>query len=242
MKFEFNLLAPNPITIYQGTSKDDITASINWTSGNSETIIITSSNLPSGVSFNPRLPKTYDASTFTLNSASTIVLPELKVTNTAPAGTYPIIITATTSNGISKTITINLVIAGCITQNENTAQGTYKGSWNILTIPALADTITILNFLNIPDNKVLLNTKALNPLVFIATINGNNFTIADVSLPSLPIGPINLTNVTINGSGSFDCTGKIISLTMRFVSGNITLSPLPPISIAGQSFSGTFTL
>ena len=196
--------------------------------------------MPTGVSFNPALPKTYSASLFTLNAATSITLPVLMVSNTTPTGTYPITITATATSGHTSTFTINLVVRNCVTQTENSSQGTYKGSWNILSIPALADTITILNIFNIPDQKVLLSTKALSPLVFVATINGNNFTIADISLPSLPIGPVTLTNVTINGSGSFDCTGKIISLTMRFVSGNIVVGSIP-LNIAGQSFSGNFT-
>lgn len=224
-----------------GTSVNNLKTAIQFQNGNAEDITLTSSSLPTGVAFNPALPKTYSASLFTLNTATSITLPVLTVSNTTPTGTYAITITATATSGHTSTFTINLVVKNCVIQNENTAQGTYKGSWNILTIPALADTITILNFLNIPDNKVLLYTKALNPLIFVATLSGNNFTIADISLPSLPIGPITLTNVTINGSGSFDCTGKIISLTMRFVSGNIVVGSIPILNVAGQSFSGTFT-
>ena len=223
-----------------GTSVNNLKTSIQFQNGSAEDITLTSSSLPTGVTFNPALPKTYSASLFTLNTATSITLPVLTVSNTTPTGTYPITITATATSGHTSTFTINLVVRNCVTQTENSSQGTYKGSWNILSIPALADTITILNIFNIPDQKVLLSTKALSPLVFVATINGNNFTIADISLPSLPIGPVTLTNVTINGSGSFDCTGKIISLTMRFVSGNIVVGSIP-LNIAGQSFSGNFT-
>ena len=240
MNFEINLLTTNPITIYQGLSKIDIAATIKWTEGKAENITLTAGSLPAGVSFNPVLPKTYDASTFTLNTPSTIVLPELTVANNTVAGTYPIVLTATSSNGTTKTLTINLIIARCITQTENSSVGVYKGNWKILTINALADTLSITNFLGIPDGKVYITSKALNPLIFTATVSGNNLTIADISLPTLPLGVFTLTNLTVNGTGSFDCSGKVLSLTLNFVSGNLVVGAFP-LSIAGQSFSGTFT-
>lgn len=241
MDFELSAVTPNPITIYQGDIKNDIALSVKWMSGNAETITITSSNLPSGVSFNPVLPKTYSASTFTLNTATTIVLPELVVSNNATPGTYPIVITATSSTGTVKTFTINLVIARCITQTESSTVGVYKGNWKVLNIiSALADTLTITNFLSIPDGKVYITSKVLNSLILTATVSGNNLTMADITLPTIPVSVFTLTNVTINGTGSFDCSGKILSLTLNIVSGNVVIGTVP-LSIAGQSISGDFT-
>ena len=240
MKFQF-VSSDTTFNANIGTSINNLKTSIQFQNGNAEDITLTSSALPTGVSFNPALPKIYSGSLFTLNTATAITLPVLTLSNTTPTGTYAIIITATATSGYTSTFTINLVVRDCIIQTENTAQGVYKGTWNILTFPAIADTITIINFLNIPDRKVLFNTKSLSALIFVATINGNDFTVENVSIPSLPIGPVTISNVTINGTGSFDCTGKIIALTLKFVSGNIAFPPLPAISIAGQSFSGSFT-
>ncbi len=242
-KMEFTFIsADTAISINSGNRITNLKSHVLYQKGSAENITLTASNLPTGISFNPSLPKSYASSLFTLNNSTALTLPDILVANTVPTGTYTITITATATSGFSSTYTITLNVIQCIEQTENTAQGIYKGNWTFASIiPALADTITILNLLNIPDKKVLLQAKSVSALIFVATMNGNNFTIENLSLPSLPIGTITLTNVTINGDGSFDCTGKTITLNLKFVSGNISFPPLPPISLAGQTFSGTFS-
>ncbi|MBK6274606.1 MAG: hypothetical protein IPF58_07840 [Saprospirales bacterium] len=77
-------------------------------------------------------------------------------------------------------------------------------------------------------------------MVFVAANKWQQFYHCRYSLPSLPIGPVILTNVTISGGRGLIVLENYSHFTMRFVSGNIVVGSIP-LNIAGQSFSGNFT-
>lgn len=210
-----------------------------YMAGETEDISINLFGLPAGLTPSQPLNKTFLANTFDYNNESQELNPEIYVSSSATPGYYTLETIASNNRGRQSKRKIVLGILQCLTQNENTTNGNYKGNWKYSNYPYIFnDTLLLTNPIN-GDNKITITSSSITPFVFQSNISGNNITIPNTTITSANIGVITISNATFTGIGNFDCSGKELSITLNFTGGTFN-SGLGTGNLAGTSLTGKF--
>jgi hypothetical protein len=209
---------------------------VKQTGGDAEDVTISATGLPIGITFSPNLPQTYVASLFSLNQNTNISLVSLSANSTVVGGVYPIVITAKSSSGSSKSINFNLIVETC-NVTETTIQGSYNGSWKMSGIDIATDNITITDSAN---NRVNVQSVFYG-FGFKATLNGITLTSDSVIVASATTSAGTLTNVRAKAIGTFDCAVSPLNITLQIAKGTMTLGNGTTLPLNGQALTGTFT-
>lgn len=210
-----------------------------YMAGEPEDISINLLGLPTGLTPNQPLNRTYSSNDFDYNNETQESNPEIYVSSTATPGYYNLEVIASNNRGRQSKRKIVLGVLQCLTQNENTTNGNYKGSWRYLNaFYSFNDTLLLTNPI-INDNKITITSTTITPFVFQSNINGNNITIPTTTVTSANIGAITINNAIFTGTGSFDCSGKVLNILLNFTSGTYNIAGTSG-NLAGTNLAGQF--
>ncbi len=202
--------------------------------GNAEDITITVTGLPNGITFSPTIPQTYPASLFTVNTSTTVSFVSMSASSSVVAGTYPVVITAKSTSGFSKSITFNLIVEGCIV-TENSIQGVYTGSWMLGTLNLTSDNLTITDSAN---NRVIIQSN-FYASSFKATLSGFSLVTDSIIIGSVSTTMGTLNNVRAKAVGTFDCDINPLTIRLQVAKGTLVNGTIvTPLN--GQLLVGTF--